>query len=522
MSENQPVLSKVEGTNNKRIAKNTVLLYCRTLLMMVISLYTSRVVLATLGVEDFGINNVVAGVVTMFAFLNSSMSTSTQRYLTYSIGKGNLEDTKMIFGNAIRIHFLIGVIVVILCETIGVWLINNKLVIPADRLVAANWVFQLALLSFFINVTQVPYNAAIIAHEKMDVYAYVSILDVVLKLLIVYFLRIIPFDKLIVYAILTFVVVQIIRTVYRVYCIKHFPECKGTYVKGNKQFREMFHFAGWNLFGSLAWMLRDQGVNMVLNVFFGPIVNAARGVAMQVSHAIHSFVGNFTTALNPQITKNYAQGKIKEMEILAYRGSRFSFLLLLFLALPLLINVDFVLGLWLKEVPQYASIFLVFIIVDQLINSLFSSPMITSMMATGNIRNYQIVVSFFILLIVPVGYLVLRQGFPPYSIFVVMNCCTLTAGLARYEFCVKQIGYARRLFLMDVILRVTSTLVLSLPLPIVIKYYNLVENPILEFFVLCAVCVVCVSIASLYVGMSAHEREMIISGLLKKLKIKKS
>lgn len=509
------------SANNKRIAKNTLLLYFRTLLVMAISLYTSRVVLSTLGVEDFGINNVVAGVVTMFAFLNSSMSTSTQRYLTYSIGKGDIEDTKIVFANAKRIHFLIGIIVVILCESIGVWLINNKLVIPVDRLYAANWVFQLALLSFFINVTQVPYNAAIVAHEKMDVFAYVSILDVTLKLIIVYFLQVIPYDKLIVYAVLTFIVVQIIRTIYMIYCIKHFPECKGTFVKGNQQFKEMFHFAGWNLFGSLAWMLRDQGVNMVLNVFFGPIVNAARGVAMQVSHAINTFVGNFITALNPQITKNYAQGKIEEMEILAYRGSRFSFLLLLLLSMPLLLNIDFVLGIWLKEVPQYVSIFLAFIVVDQLINSLFSSTMITSLMATGNIRNYQITVSFFILLIVPVGYLVFREGFPPYSIFIVMNCCSLISGIVRYEFCVKQIGYRRNRFFVDVILKVLGTLVLAFPVPFIVKYFHFVHNPIVEFFSVCVISVVCVSFSALYVGMSVHERKMIINGLLVKLKIKK-
>lgn len=505
-------------SNNKRIAKNTIMLYIRMLFTMIVSLYTSRVVLSVLGVSDYGINNVVGGVVTMFAFLNNSMAASTQRYLNFSLGKDNLNETKIIFSNALRIHFFIGVVVVLLCETIGLWILNNKLVIPADRLASANWVFQLSLLSFFINVTQVPYNAAIIAHEKMEVYAFISILDVILRLLIVFLLTIIPYDKLIVYAILTFIVVQVIRTSYCIYCVKHFPECKSTFVKGNSQFRNMFKFAGWNLFGSLAWMLRDQGVNMILNVFFGPIMNAARGVAMQVSYAVHTFVGNFTTALNPQITKNYAQGRIKDMEVLAYRGARFSYLLLFFIAFPLLINIDYVLNLWLTTVPDYTSIFLIFIIVDQFIGAIFGNPMITSMMATGNIKYYQMVVSLFILLIVPIGYLVLSAGFPPYSVFIVMNCCTLAAGVARFVFCIKQIGYNWKAFISNVLIRLLLMSLVSIPLPLYIKHLHLFTNPITEFLCLCFVSVICIVISSLYIGMTNSERNMLIISISRKIK----
>lgn len=507
--------------NNKRIAKNTLFLYFRTLLTMFVSLYTSRVVLATLGIVDFGVNNVVGGVVTMFAFLNHTMNTSTQRYLTFSLGKGNLEDSKKVFGIAIRIHILIGLLVVFLCESIGVWMVNYKLVIPPDRLFAANCVFQLTLLSFFINVSQVPYNAAIVAHERMDVYAYISILDVTLKLLAVYMLTVIDFDKLIMNSVLFFLVTQTIRMTYRFYCMRHFEECHFTYVKDKKLFKEMFQFAGWNLFGSLAWMLRDQGVNIILNLFLGPTVNAARGVAVQVSHAVRNFVHNFSTAVKPQITKSYAQGRLEEMETLTYRASKFSFFLLFFLAFPLLINVDYVLSLWLKQVPDYSGIFIILMLSDSMINAIFGQPMITSMMATGKIRNYQVVVSVVLLGIVPCGYVALSMGCSAPTVFCIMIFFTFMSGLARFGFCVKQIHYSVSRFIKTVIVPVLLVLVLALPLPMLAKNLIYIDNRLLLFLTLAFIAALCECCAIWSVGLSKGERTAVLQMIRNKINKKK-
>ena len=502
--------------NSRRIARNTVFLYFRMLLTMAITLYTSRVVLAVLGIEDFGIYDVVSSVVTMFAFLNSSMVTSTQRYITVAIGKEDGEEASKVFSNAVRIHLLIGLAVILLCETVGLWFLEHKLVIPAERMPAARWVFQLSLLSFFINVTQVPYNAVIIAHEKMDVFAYISILDVLLKLGIVLLLKIVPIDKLVAYAILTFIVTQIIRSLYRIYCRHHFEECGRRVFSRDGLYKGMLKFAGWNLFGSLAWMMRDQGINILLNVFFGPVVNAARGTATKVSSAVQGFVSNFSTAINPQITKNYAQGRLDKMEELACRGARFSFLILFVIALPLMMTMDTVLGWWLVEVPDNTGIFLQFILLDSLINAVFSNPLITSLMATGNIRNYQITVSAIMLLVVPAGYFLLKGGMPAYSVFALLCLVSIVAGLARYRFCVRQIGYHWSFFFKDVIARVLGTAVLAVPLPLLVRHYLGSGNGFAGFAALCLIAVACVALASLAVGISREERLMLKAELAKK------
>lgn len=502
--------------NSRRIARNTVFLYFRMLLTVAISLYTSRVVLAVLGIEDFGIYDVVSGVVTMFAFLNGSMASSTQRYITIAIGKGDREEMSRVFNNAVRIHLLIGLVVIILCETVGLWFLENKLVIPQERMTAARWVFQLSLLSFFINVTQVPYNAVIIAHEKMDVFAYISILDVLLKLGIVFLLKVLPIDKLVAYAILYFLTTQIIRSLYRIYCRHNFEECHRTASSKDELFKGMLHFAGWNLLGSLAWMMRDQGVNILLNIFFGPVVNAARGTAMKVSSTVQGFVSNFSTAVNPQITKYYAQGRLDKMEELSCRGSRFSFLILFAIVFPLMITMDTVLGWWLEKVPEHTGVFLQFILIDALINAVFSNPLITSLMATGNIRNYQITVSAIMLLVVPVGFFMLKGGMPSSSIFALICLVSLAAGLVRYRFCVRQIRYRWSFFFKDVIVRVLGTAALAAPLPLLIRCCLGSDKGFVGFAALCLVAVTCVILASLAVGISREERVMLKAELKKK------
>ena len=504
-------------SNNKRVAKNTLFLYFRMILIMLVTLYTSRVVLAQLGIKDYGIYNVVGGVVTMFAFLNNCMTTSTQRFMTFELGKGNVQKLKDVFAASLNIHIAIALAVVLLAETIGLWFVNYKLVIPADRLVAANWVFQFAILSFCVNVIQVPYNAVLIAHEKMSVYAYISIVEAVLKLGIVYLLSISPFDKLIVYGMLIFGVQLLIRCIYQVYCRRHYEESRFRLFWNKKLYQEMSGFAGWNLFGSVAWMLRDQGLNIVLNLFFGPVINAARGVAAQVSSAVMNFISNFQVALNPQITKNYANGNITEMEKLTYLGIKFSYIILFFLAFPLSLNINYVLHLWLVEVPNYTALFIILIMVDSLVGNIFGLPLMTSLSATGKIRNYQIVVSIVILLIVPVGYAALRLGCDAPSVFYITIVFTAISGFVRFLYCRKQIGYSLRTMTKSVLLPVFGMTVVALPLPIFIKLEYFKTDTLVGFLLLSLISVLMTFVAAWFVGLNATEKNKLLSMVKSKI-----
>lgn len=504
-------------TNNKRVAKNTLFLYFRMILIMLVTLYTSRVVLAQLGIKDYGIYNVVGGVVTMFAFLNNCMTTSTQRFLTFELGKGNTQMLKDVFAASLNIHIAIAFTIVVLAESIGLWFVNYKLVIPADRLVAANWVFQFAILSFCVNIIQVPYNAVIIAHEKMNVYAYISIVEVMLKLGIVYLLSVSPFDKLIAYAVLIFAVQLLIRAIYQIYCRKNYEESKFRIFWDKSLYQQMSGFAGWNLFGSLAWMLRDQGLNIVLNLFFGPVINAARGVATQVSGAVMNFISNFQVALNPQITKNYANGNIQEMEKLTYLGIKFSYIILFFLAFPLSLNINYVLRLWLVEVPDYTALFIILIMIDSMVGNLFGVPLMTSLSATGKIRNYQIVVSFIILLIVPVGYIALRLGCDAPSVFYITIIFSGISGFARFLFCRKQIGYSLREMTKGVLLPVLSMTVVALPLPIFAKLEYFQTDTLMNFLLLCLISIVMTFVSAWFVGLNTTEKDKLLSIIKSKI-----
>lgn len=504
-------------TNNKRVAKNTLFLYFRMILIMLVTLYTSRVVLAQLGIKDYGIYNVVGGVVTMFAFLNNCMTTSTQRFLTFELGKGNTQRLKDVFAASLNIHIAIAFTIVVLAESIGLWFVNYKLVIPADRLVAANWVFQFAILSFCVNIIQVPYNAVIIAHEKMNVYAYISIVEVMLKLGIVYLLSVSPFDKLIAYAVLIFAVQLLIRAIYQIYCRKNYEESKFRIFWDKSLYQQMSGFAGWNLFGSLAWMLRDQGLNIVLNLFFGPVINAARGVATQVSGAVMNFISNFQVALNPQITKNYANGNIQEMEKLTYLGIKFSYIILFFLAFPLSLNINYVLHLWLVEVPDYTALFIILIMIDSMVGNLFGVPFMTSLSATGKIRNYQIVVSFIILLIVPVGYIALRLGCDAPSVFYITIIFSGISGFARFLFCRKQIGYSLREMTKGVLLPVLSITVVALPLPIFAKLEYFQTDTLMNFLLLCLISIVMTFVSAWFVGLNTTEKDKLLSIIKSKI-----
>lgn len=393
--------------NNKRIAKNTLLLYFRMLFIMVVTLYTSRVVLKTLGVEDFGIYNVVGGIVAMMGILNGAMSVSTQRYLTFELGKGDTVRLKQVFSTCFLIYLLLSGIFLVFAETVGLWFLNNKLIIPEERIVAANWVYQFSVISCINTLMVNPYNAVLIARERMNIYAYISIVEVILKLVIVYLLLVIPFDRLIIYGMLFLLMSIAVTMIYRIYCIRNYAESRFQYYWDKPLFMQLMSYSGWNLFGSLSGLVKGQGLNILLNMFFSPSVNASRGIAYQINNAITQFFTNFYTAVRPQITKYYAQGDLENMFKLVFRSSKFSFYLIFLLSLPIIIEAPYIIELWLGQLPDYVVPFTRMIVLISAIDSM-ASPLMTTCHATGRIKLYQSVVGTLIILNVPISYCFLR------------------------------------------------------------------------------------------------------------------
>lgn len=507
------------STNNKRIAKNTLLLYFRMLFMMVVSLYTSRVILNTLGVVDYGINNVVGGVIAMLGFLTASLGAASSRYITYDLGKGDMAVMKKTFGNILSIHFILAGIVLIIGETIGLWFMSTQLQIPSDRMTAAMWVYQFSIFSSILAVISVPYNATIIAHEKMSAFAYISIVDAVLKLLIVYLLVIIPYDKLIVYAILFFCIQAFDRIVYGIYCSRHFEETRTRFSYDGKLFKEIFAFAGWTMNGNLAYMGYTQGLNILLNIFFGPAVNAARGIAVQVQSVCQQFCTNFQMALNPQLTKSYAQGNIDDMHRLLIKSSKLSFYILFFIVLPLILEAEFVLKIWLGMVPEHTVTFLRLILVVGLLYTL-SNPIIVSVHATGKLKKFQIIEGSMLLSIVPIAYILLKFfGIQPEFVFVVHIIVELFTQYARLRIVLPMISMPLYDYVRSVIIPILKVLVLSPIIPLVV--YNVMQQTVLKFFIVCFVCVIYVSIVIYFIGCTNNERRFIrdkTSAIIKKIK----
>lgn len=502
------------ATNNKRIAQNTILLYFRMLFMMVVSLYTSRVILSILGVGDFGIYNVVGGIVGLFSFLNGSMSTATQRYLTFEIGMDNIQNLRKVFSLCITIHFIIALIIFILAETIGLWLLTTQMNIPPERVDAAMWVYQLSIFTCIILIMSVPYNADIIAHEKMGTFAYISIFEVTTKLLIVYLLNYINYDKLKVYAILMFCIQCIIRVIYGIYCKRHFIETQYKFIWDSKLIKEMFGFAGWNMFGIIASIGITQGINILLNMFFSPIVNAARGIAVQVQNAITGFSANFQLALSPQITKSYAQHEIKQMHKLIFASSKYSFLLLYFLSLPLLIETCQVLQWWLKEVPDHTINFVRIMLCISMVNVMADSFMVASQ-ATGKIRTYQILVGGALLFIVPTAYIALKLGYPPESVFFTHLLYAILAQIIRVYLVRKLVHFSIFNYIKNVVIRIIAVALLSLILPL-FCYFSM-NISFIRFLIVGITAVLSVIISTYFIGLEKTERNFIKTQIQNKL-----
>lgn len=474
----------MSSNRTSRVAKNTVMLYIRMAFSMFVSLYTSRVVLNTLGVVDYGINNVVGGTVAFLTFLVFSMNTATQRFLNVAMGKNDEEEVRHVFSISVTIHFIILLLVLIIGEAVGLWLLYNKLVIPADRMTAAFWLFQFTMVSTCTTIMSIPYNAEVIAHEKMGIYAWLSILDVVLKLIVVFLLVLSPVDKLITFGFLTMCTFILNRTLYTIYCKRNFKECKYSIHFPRKLFKEMVVFASWDLFGVFAWACATQGATILLNMFFGPTVNAARGIAGTVLGAVKGFSSNFTTALNPAITKAYASKDYGYMNKLMFSGSKLVFILLFTIMLPLFIKCHYVLELWLKIVPDYSVSFIRILLVQTLIVTMWT-PLFVSGLATGKIKSFGLITSCLNICQIVVCYVILKCNASPVTVVSALAVWEIMAYSVQFYTLSRLIEFKYTDYLFEVELRSLSVIVVSATLsyPILVQFKD-------NFFMLMTACVI--------------------------------
>ncbi|MDE6215508.1 MAG: hypothetical protein K2G43_03640 [Bacteroides sp.] len=482
---------------------------------MIVALYTSRKILEALGVEDFGIFNVVGGIISLMAFINGSMSVATQRYLTYELGKGTEGQFNKVFNIAVYIHAIIAVIVLIMAETVGVWFVNTQLNIPEVRMGAANWVYQATILTTILGMLQTPYNAAIVSHEHMHVYAYVGLGETFTKLFIVLGLFYYPYDRLAVWGFVFFFIQLCSSLIYRLYCIRKFDNCTLKRNTWDSQLvKSMLGFTGWNMFGTVAWTLKDQGASVLLNIFGGPAVNAARGVSGQVTGAVKGLVGGFQSAVNPQLTKTYAANDSAATCRLLCKSSKFSYFLLLLISIPVLLDINFLLDVWLVEVPQYAALFTRIVIVEALFDTL-GGPMITSLMATGRIKWYQIIVGSILLLNIPVAYLLLKLGYPIVTPLIVSLLFIILGNAVRLLFCRSMLGLSICTYIRTVLIPIMIVSVLAFIVPYII--FSIMTEGWWRLLA-CSIFSVFFGVVSIYhCGFTDSERIFIVNMLRNKL-----
>lgn len=475
---------------------------------MGVGLFTSRVILNTLGIDDYGVYNVVAGVVSMFSLFSNSLSNAISRYIAFELGKKDETRLNEVFSTSVTIQIVLAIIIAVIVELLGVWFLNSHLNIPEERLYAANWVMHMAVLVFAINLISVPYNAAIIAHERMSVFAYISIIEVSLKLLVAYTLYISPFDKLITYSILHVFVALIIRFIYGLYCNRQFQECHYHFVYDKSLLKKMLGFAGWNVLGSGAYLFNTQGVNIITNMYFNVAANAARGVATQAAAIIKQFVNNLTVSINPQITKSYASGKLQYMYSLVCRSARFGYLLMLLFAIPFLFETEFIMSVWLKNYPPEAPLFFRLSLIGSMIDFLGNSPAVAAW-ATGNVRKYYIWVSGVGCLVFPLSWLAFSIGMPAYTAYIVFIFVYLMVLLVKLFIVRDLVKMPLQLYFKDVIVRIIAATCLSLPIPLFL--YFTMERSIWTSIFIIIIGVICVCASSYIVGISKAEKEHIIS-----------
>lgn len=508
-------MSQDSSANNKRLVKNTLFLYCRTFMVMAISLYTSRVVLDVLGIEDYGVYNVVGGVVGIFAFFSGSLSGAISRFLIFELGKGDSEKLKNVFSTSLNILLMFAICVFIIGEIWGLWFIDNKLNIDSSRVYAAKWVLHFSLVTFGISLVSVPYNAAIVAHEKMSAFAYIGMVEAALKLLVAFFILRSPIDKLIFYSFLLTVVATSIRFLYSVFCHRNFDECRYSFSVDKSLLKEMFSFTGWSFVTRTAYTFNTEGVSLLINLFFGVIFNAARGVANQIQNVFFQFVSGFTTALTPQITKYYANGEMEEMHKLICRGAKFSYFLMMIFAIPLCFESEFILSLWLKEVPEHTSSFLRLTMIACIIDR-FGDTGAIACRATGNIKRYALTLSSLTCMIFPITWVLYVIGGPAEITYVVFSVVYVGVDCVRLWLMKKMISFSPMSFIKKVFIRTMAVTALSLCVPMVIV--NWLDASIMRLFALILLSTFFSLIIIYMVGLEQDERISLKWEIRKKLK----
>lgn len=502
--------------DNNRIAKNTLILYFRMMLVMLVSLYTSRVILKNLGIDDYGLYNVVGGIVSMFTFLNGSLGAATSRYITFELGRKNYDRLNKIFNTALIIHIIIGFIIMILSETIGLWFFYNKMTIPVERLDAAFWTYQISIFTCFISLSQVPYNATINAHEDMSVYAYISIVETLLKFIIVYLISIAPFDKLIFYAAMLCILQVSIMVFYRIYCIRKYKETRINMKLEKHLFKEMFSFGGADMIGNISVLAQGQGLNLLLNMFFGPTVNAARAIAYQVQGVTSQFSNNFFAAVSPQIVKLFAEGKTDEMMKLMKNSSCFSFYLMWIIAFPIILETDYILTLWLKEYPDYTVSFLHLIFILCLVQTI-KSPRVRVFHAIGHIKLSNLTVGTVLCLAFPLAYLLLKIGYGPESVFWAANISMIISEFVSVFVLRKYIKYSIKEYLFNVHFRCFIVASVSFIIPYLL-YNRLMEESFIRLIFTCILTTVFTISTVWFIGFNKEMRIFIVNYIKKKIK----
>lgn len=501
--------------NSRLVIRNTSFLYLRMILVMAVSLYTSRIILNVLGVSDFGLYNLIGGFIAMAGFLNGAMATATQRYLSFDIGLGDFNKLQKTFSSTLIIHIGIALIVFIFAETIGLWYINNLMVFPEGRSIAVNVVYQFSILTFLLSVIQVPYNALVLARERMKIYAIFSFIEVALKLVLALSLMHFGSDKLISYAILSFVIALVIRLLYQVYCRRNFKESIYKYVYDKIFLLELISYSGWNLFGSISVLLKNHGANIILNLFFGTIVNAAYGLTMQVQSAVSQFVINFQAALNPQIIQNYASGDKSKSLNMIFLGSKFSFIIMLFVLLPVIYNINYILELWLGNVPQNTQDFVKLSLISLLIDSV-SGPFMTGIQASGKIKKYQIIVGGVNLLILPLIYFLLKLGYAAIIVFHVLIFFSLMSLLLRFYFLKLNYECSFKRFAFKILLPMSILMLMNYITYLLLSNYTINDN--LNNLVFSTICFLLLNfILSLGLMFSKGERKSLFALIKSKI-----
>ena len=502
-----------EITNNKTIAKNTLFMYVRMLFTTCVGLYTSRVLLSALGFDDYGLYTVVGGIIAMFGFINNTMTNATSRFITFYLGNGSLDKLKSVFSSTFIIHLSIAILIIIIGETIGLWYLNNKLVIPDGRYTATLYVYQISIISAVLSILTVPLSSEIVAHERMSLYAYIAILDSVLKLLVVWCLLYSTIDRLILYAILLLLVQFINCLIYYFFCRRYFKETRIQWHIDRKLFREIFAFAGWGMFGNFSYLFYTQGLNLMLNFFCGPIVNAARGIAAQVENVMKQFAANVQTAINPQIIKSYSRNDYDRMYSLIFASSKYCFFLIFLFSLPVILETPFILKLWLVRYPDHTINFLRLTLLGIMLETIIN-PMFTANLATGKVRIYQIRVTAVSFAFMPIAYLVILITEVPELLLAVPILTNFIGIMVRIFILKKQIGMPIKRYLSNVISIIGRVVIIASILPIIAYIY--IPEGILRFLTTCFLVVISVIVSVYFCGLTINER-MVVNSKIRKI-----